>query len=124
MLLFTCEGNYRPVSILPVLYAGMRLIDLQKVFDTVDYSILATQLKVIGADRPAVSWIESYLSGRKQLVNVNGRFSELGNVTCGVPQGSILGPLLFIIYFSDIVQSVNCDLFLYADDSTLLVSGK
>ena len=102
----------------------MILIDLQKAFETVYYSILATKLKAIGAVRPAVSWFESYLSGRKQLVNINGRFSELGKFTCGILQGSILGPLLFIIYVNDMVQSVNCDLFLYAEDSTLLVSGK
>ena len=88
------------------LYTGMiLLIDFQKAFDTVDYSILAMKLKAIGADRPSVSWFESYLSRRKQLVNVNGRFSELSHVTCGVPQGYILGPLLFIIYVNDMVQS-------------------
>ena len=57
------------------LYTGMILIDLQKAFDTVDYSMLATQLKAIGADRPSESWFESYLSGRKQLINVNWMFS-------------------------------------------------
>ena len=56
--------------------------DLQKAFDTVDYSIMATKLKAICADRPSVSWFESYLSGRKQLVNVNGRF--LSSVTLHV----------------------------------------
>ena len=65
------------------LYTGMILIRLvinpQKAFSAVDYSILATQLKTIGTDRPLASLFLSYLSGRKQLVNVNGRFSELGN---------------------------------------------
>ena len=70
------------------------------------------------------SWFKSYLAGRKQVVKVNGSVSTAGNITCGVQQGSILGPLLFIIYVNDMVTSVNCDLFLYADDSTLLVSGK
>ena len=59
-----------------------------------------------------------------QFVDVNGGQSAYGKVTCGVPQGSILGPLLFTIYVNDMVQEVNCDLFLYADDSALVVSGK
>ena len=78
----------------------------------------------MGIDGPSVSWFESYLSGRKQYVEVNGCQSEYGNVTCGVPQGSILGPLLFVIYVNDMIQSVNCDLYLYADDSALVVRGE
>ena len=106
------------------LYTGMVLIDLQKAFDTVDYTILTTKLTAIGIDDSAGSWFKSYLTGRKQVVKINGRLSTAGNITCGVPQGSILGPLLFNIYVNDMITSVNCDLFLYADDSTLLVSGK
>ena len=106
------------------LYTGMVLIDLQKAFDTVDYTILTTKLNAIGIYDSAGSWFKSYLTGRKQVVKINGRLSTAGNITCGVPQGSILGPLLFNIYVNDMITSVNCDLFLYADDSTLLVSGK
>ena len=76
------------------LYTGMVLIDLQKAFDTVDYTILTTKLNVIGIDESAGSWFKSYLTGRKQVVKINGRLSTAGNITCGVPQGSILGPLL------------------------------
>ena len=106
------------------LYTGIVLIDLQKAFDTVDYTILTTKLNAIGIDDFAGSWFKSYLTGRKQVVKISGRLSTAGNITCGVPQGSILGPLLFNIYVNDMITSVNCDLFLYADDSTLLVSGK
>ena len=106
------------------LYTGMVLIDLQKAFDTVEYTILTTKLNAIGIDDSAGSWFKSYLTGRKQVVKINGRLSTAGNITCGVPQGSILGPLLFNIYVNHMITSVNCDLFLYADDSTLLVSGK
>ena len=106
------------------LYTGMVLIDLQKAFNTVDYTILTTKLNAIGINDSAGSWFKSYLTGRKQVVKINGRLSTAGNITCGVPQGSILGPLLFNIYVNDMITSVNYDLFLYADDSTLLVSGK
>ena len=59
-----------------------------------------------------------------QFVEVNGERSALGSVTCGVPQGYILGPLLFLIYVSDMPSAVKCDLYLYADDSALMVSDK
>ena len=71
-------------------------------------------------------WFKSYLTERKQLVNVNGVESELLNITCGVPQGSILGPLLFLCYVNDMSISINsdCKLLLYADDSTIFFSHK
>ena len=104
------------------LYTGMLLIDLQKAFDTVNHSILYNKLKSVGIDHHAVKWFESYLSDRKQFVNVNGCCSSLGDMVCGVPQGSILGPL-FNIYVNDMVRSVNCNLYMYADDAALVVSG-
>ena len=71
-----------------------------------------------------MKWFSSYLSDRKQFVDVQGTFSSEESVSCGVPQGSILGPLLFTLYVNDMSSAVNCDLCLYADDSMLLVSGK
>ena len=68
--------------------------------------------------------MSSYLTGREQMVNVNGVESDPAGITCGVPQGSILGPLLFLLYVNDMKAAVNCELLLYADDSALLVSGK
>ena len=106
------------------LYTGLVMIDLQKAFDTVNHRILLHKLKAIGADETVVKWFSSYLSNREQFVIANGSSSAKEPITCGVPQGSILGPLLFIIYVNDMEQSVNCELFLYADDSALLVSGK
>ena len=105
-------------------YTGLVLLDLQKAFDTVDHVILLKKLNAIGADQDAVEWFKSYLSERKQFVEVNGSKSSLETVTCGVPQGSILGPLLFIVYANDMVDEVDCSLFLYADDSALIVRGK
>ena len=102
-------------------YVGMVLIDLQKAFDTVDHDILLEKLDAMGFNHN--KWFESYLKGRKQMVVVNDVSSETGIVTCGVPQGSILGPLLFLCYVNDMPISVKCKLLLYADDSALIVSG-
>ncbi len=103
-------------------YTGMVLLDLQKAFDTVDHAILCQKLKAMGME--SVEWFHSYLTGRQQIVSVNGVDSENRGVTCGVPQGSLLGPLLFLCYVNDMEISVNCKLLLYADDSALLVSHK
>ena len=103
------------------LYAGMVLLDLQKAFDTVDHDILCKKLESMGID--FTCWFKSYLKGRTQLVIANETSSEAGMVTCGVPQGSILGPLLFLCYVNDMPMSIKCKLLLYADDSALIISG-
>ena len=102
----------------------MILLDLQKAFDTVHHSILCSKLKLMGVGY--TKWFESYLSNRSQLVNVGKINSDIANVTCGVPQGSVLGPLLFLCYVTDMVISIDpdCKLLLYADDSTILFSHK
>ncbi|KAJ4933624.1 hypothetical protein JOQ06_030448, partial [Pogonophryne albipinna] len=106
-------------------YNGMVMLDLQKAFDTVNHSILIDKLKAIGFDSLSVSWMQSYLEGREQMVEVNSTLSPPPlPVSCGVPQGSILGPLLFLIYANDMSSACDCNLFLFADDSALLVSGR
>ena len=105
-------------------YVGMVLLDLQKAFDTVDHVILLDKLKMIGVSPDVIRWFQSYLSGRKQCIDIYGTHSSLENVTCGVPQGSILGPLLFLIYVNDMAGVLDNKLLLYADDSAILVSGK
>ena len=64
-----------------------------------------------------ILWFESYLSGRTFKVNIDKNFSDQGNLTCSAPQGSILGPLLFLLYVNGMPQVVKCDLFLYAGDT-------
>ncbi len=71
-----------------------------------------------------MNWVSSYLSDRQQLVDVSGTKSTMANITCGVPQGSILGPLLFLIYVNDMLSATKNKLLLYADDSCILVSGQ
>ena len=91
-------------------YIGMVMIDLQKAFDTVDHSILENKLKAIGLDGNAITWFDAYLTNRMQVTDVGGIFSDPKGVPCGVPQGSILGPLLFLIYVNDMEASVSCKL--------------
>ena len=105
-------------------FTGMVLLDLQKAFDTVDHTILLNKLKWLGADDLTVQWFRSYLTGRTQVTDIGGTMSEPKCVTCGVPQGSILGPLVFLLYVNDMASAVRCKLLLYADDSALIASGK
>ena len=74
---------------------GMILINLQKAFDTLDHNVLLKKVECVGFKKPAIKWFKSYLSNRKFFVSIEGVFSEESLLTCGVPQGSILGPLLF-----------------------------
>ena len=95
-------------------------IDLQKAFDTVNHNILLTKLEHYGIRGTALDWFKSYLMDRKQYVSVNGSNSSYLNVTCGVPQGSVLGPLLFLIYINDLPQSSSKLVFyLFADDTNI-----
>ena len=95
-------------------------IDLSKAFDTIIHKILLAKLKYYGFDINALSWFNSYLSDRKQFVEVEGHRSETNFIRTGVPQGSTLGPLLFIIYMNDINNvSEALKSILFADDTSL-----
>ena len=98
-------------------------MDLSKAFDTLDHEILLKKLQVYGIRGVTLSWFRNYLLDRQQYVAVNGASSDLLTIQCGVPQGSILGPLLFLIYINDIINTTSLLSFiLFADDTNIFYS--
>ena len=106
------------------LVTGMILIDLQKAFATINHDILLKKSSIIGFSDHTVKWFQSHRSNGKFTVYLENSFSEVSNISCGVPQGSMLGPLLFLIYVNDMPVAVKCNLFLYADDACLVFQSK
>ena len=104
---------------------GMILIDLQKAFDTIDHKILLGKLKTLNFSSSSIKWFDSYLSDRYFKVSIDNEFSKPATLSCGVPQGSILGPLLFLLYINDMPRCLSkATLYLYADDSCLVFQSK
>ena len=102
---------------------GMILIDLQKAFDTLDHDILLDKMKYLGFKSKTINWFSSYLKKWDIIVSIEKTLSETGILNCGVPQESILGPMLFLLYVNDMKTALkNCDLRLYADDTHILYS--
>ena len=103
---------------------GVVFLDIRKAFDSVDHSILLEKVQFYGVADRELMWLKSYLTARKQQCLINGYLSSQSNILCGVPQGSILGPLLFLIYINDLP---NCLKFttpcLYADDTQIFTSS-
>lgn len=94
--------------------------DFAKAFDTVPHRRLMMKLERYGINESILNWIKSFLSNRKQLVSVNGAKSSLDPVISGIPQGSVLGPLLFVIYINDLPEHVLSSIFLFADDTKII----
>ena len=85
-------------------------LDFLKAFDKVDIGILLRKAKALGISGKLGRWIHAFLTGRQQVVIVNGRKSQESAVLSGVPQGTVLGPLLFLIYISDISEGVKANI--------------
>ena len=137
-LLFSSQSSYRKhhscitamVNLVDQLIANMDdklissllMIDLSKAFDTINHELLITKLSIYGVSPSSLKWFKAYLTSRRQYVRIDNVDSNSQIIRHGVPQGSILGPLLFIIFMNDInlVPISDCELHLYADDTTML----
>ena len=106
-------------------HTAMIFVDLKKVFDTIDHEILLKKLKKYGFIGSESAWFASYLCNRMQFCRVNGVSLELDNINCGAPQGSCLGPILFLMYINVLPFSLqSSQVIMYADDTTLSHSSK
>ena len=121
--LYSCQSGFRPgysteTSLLNITddwfdaidkgsVIGLVMLDLKKAFDTVHHETLIDKLKLYDLDNKCIAWFKDYLSNRSHNVSVNGISSEQADCVCGIPQGSILGPLLFIIYINDLPNVVS-----------------
>ena len=105
-------------------HTGMILIDLQKAFDTLDHKILLDKMKCIGFSDKKIKWFHSYLTNRTIFVSLGTVFSEAGTINCGVPQGSIQGPLLLLVYINIPRALANTHAYLYTDDTSIFCQHK
>ena len=104
---------------------GAVFLDLKKAFDTVHHPTLLKKLNLLGLNNVELEWFKSYLTDRRQITSINGVNSTPASIRCGVPQGSILGPLLFIIFINDLPNVItNCTTFMYADDTAIFSASK
>ena len=102
---------------------GIVFLDLQKAFDTVNHRLLLKKLYNMGVQNNELAWFTSYLNDRKQATAYRGTLSSKEEINIGVPQGSILGPLLFSIFVNDLPTHLTCKSVLYADDTALMFSS-
>ena len=103
---------------------GALFVDLSKAFDTISHSKLLTKLPSYGIDSKELTWFEDYLFNRSAQVSYNDVLSEAQQLNSGVPQGSILGPLLFVLFFNDITDVIETNIVKYADDTVIFRADK
>ena len=129
--LSTCAGwdglrttLHTPINIDNGLLNGVLFIDLKKKPDTIDHEIILQKLTNYGVDQSALWFSASYLCNRSQKCSVNGALSSASKLTCEVPQGSILGPLLFLIYINDLPNCLDISCAkMFADDTNIAIPG-
>lgn len=117
-----CEHIYESLNLKKASIA--LYLDLSRAFDTVDHRLLLEKLERIGVRGVANQWIASYLQNRKQIVTIGKNRSEEKTINVGVPQGSILAPILFIIFINDLPSNINDTTIMYADDTNIFISGE
>ena len=106
-------------------FVGAVYIDLSKAFDTIGHSVLLEKLQGYGLHGMELNWFRDYLFKRSQRVCINGEMSSVQFISCGVPQGSILGPLLFLIFYNDFYEYLmHCETFIFADDTVIYFADK
>ena len=106
-------------------YSAGVFVEFKKAFDTVDHNIILKKLDYYGVRGIANEWFASYLKNRKQFVSTGGHISSTQVIQTGVPQGSVLGPLLFLLYVNDLNKSIkNSRAYHFADDTNILLSNK
>ena len=98
--------------------------DYSKAFDTVQFKALLRKMHCMGFSKTFLLWVHNYLTQRRQFVQIDDRSSEMAPVHFGVPQGSILGPVLFNLYVADLQGMLDCPCYQYADDTTFYLHSK
>ena len=118
-LLSITHNIYKAFEARPTLETRAVFFDLTKAFDRVWHEGLLFTFRCYGVNGNIFTFIENYLADRKQRVILNGKCSEWAAICAGVPQGSVLGPLFFLVYINVLIAYLNCDVKMFADDTSL-----